>query len=532
MAGSSEKKFKEILIYPVFLAISAAFISVFAMWMSPLYSHWYGCDASFFTLVGRGILNGRVPYRDFYDLKGPYFFFLQALGQLIHSGRSGMFLLEIVSLFASLVLIYKTGRLFISVKKTVAVIVLFLWAYASMLWGGNCLEEFSLPLNLLVMYLILKEYAGESHVSREHSENGPDGLPEPSGNMAEDTAKRSRSLSRTAFISGLCFTVMAFSKITTAAPLAGLMLGIVILNIIRRSFKNLAYFILWFVTGAMCATVPLLIYYGINGCILKMLSCTFLLGLKRSSDLSHAFTLETESRLAGVTFSIVFILTHLMTARLRKHYKFTEKLKDEHAFELGILMFPMCLFTYAALHLGDFFIYYYITGVPCIVAALILFLKLYDPLIFLKDLRQGLCWALLIIFAYSFTKESMNTVQTFANRGHDTFHESYYNDCLNMGMLIPECDRDSVFSFDIDMQWFEINGMMPCNKYVVNLQYFIALDPPIEDELLDMLDNDPPKWIICSNTLPDYLPVMDEAVRLRYDCIYQTDTGLVYLKKD
>ena len=52
-------------IYAALLPVSAAFIYVFSLWTSPLYKNWYGCDASFFTLVGRGILEGKVPYRDF-----------------------------------------------------------------------------------------------------------------------------------------------------------------------------------------------------------------------------------------------------------------------------------------------------------------------------------------------------------------------------------------------------------------------------------------------------------------------------------
>ena len=98
-----------------------------------------------------------------------------------------------------------------------------------------------------------------------------------------------------------------------------------------------------------------------------------------------------------------------------------------------------------------------------------------------------------------------------------------------MGALIPLYDKNSVFSLDIDMQWFEINDMMPCNRYMVNLQYFIALEPSIEQELLNYFEETPPKWMICSNTLQDYLPQMNAIVQARYDCIYSTDVGLVYL---
>ncbi len=507
---------KTIITYIALFAVSALFMLAFSLWMSPLYRHWYGCDASFFTLVGRGITDGMVPYRDFYDLKGPYFFFIQALGQLICRGRFGLFILEVIALFLSLVLIYRIGRLYISHCKTLAVIVFFLWPYISMLWGGNCLEEFCLPLNLLVIYLALCCFT-------EAGNNDTGALLPYRFTHDPDIA---------AFITGLCFTLTAFSKITAGAPITGLAIGIFILLVSRKKLKPVLFYIIFFILGALVGTLPLLIYYGIHGCILKMLYCTFIFGLKRSSDLSNAFTLTSEAKLSGVIFAALFTLTHLFGNPSITGDKAAGKEQEAKSCDLGILLLPMCIITYIVLHLGDAFIYYYITGMPCLIITLILFIKIYDPLILFKNLKQSLCWILLFIFVFRYTGDSLETVNTFADRKNDTFHEQYYQDSLNMGALIPECDRNSVFSFDIDMQWYEINNIMPCNRYVVNLQYFIALEPSIETELFDFLENSPPKWVICSNTLPDYLPQMDEVVRSKYDCLYSTDVGLVYLLRE
>ena len=80
--------FRRFLPYLLLLALSALFLLIFSLWTSPFYRHWYGCDCSFFTMVGRGITEGMVPYRDFFDLKGPYFFFIEALGQLIAADQA------------------------------------------------------------------------------------------------------------------------------------------------------------------------------------------------------------------------------------------------------------------------------------------------------------------------------------------------------------------------------------------------------------------------------------------------------------
>lgn len=520
------------LTYAGCLAVSAVFMLVFSLWTSPFYKNWYGCDASFFTLVGRGMLNGKIPYRDFYDLKGPYFFFIQALGQLICRGRTGIFILQIIALFFSLILIYRTGRLYLPYGKTLGIMAFFLWPYVSMLWGGNCLEEFCLPLNLLVIYLSLKlfspapvreapkasEASEVSEVSKESeaSEESANGY-EALESMKDDG--RDKRMHLTAALTGLCFGIMAFSKITAGAPLIGLVIGIFILHLVKKEYRAFLFYAVYFILGLSISFIPLLIYYGYHGSILKMLYCTFIFGFKRSSDLSGAFALHLETKLMGVIFSIVFLLLHAFGKRRIRY-------------ELSLLLLPANIVTYLALHLGDSFIYYFITGMPCLTVTLILFTAYYDPLILFKNLKQSLCWLLLFVFVFHYTKESLNTVDMFIHKSDAEFQDNYYRDAKNMGTLIPECDRDSVFSFDIDMQWYEINNLLPCNRYPINLQYFIALEPSIEQELFDFLDKTPPKWMICSNTLQDYLPQMDEIVKSRYDCIYSTDVGLVYLLRD
>ena len=451
------------------------------------------------------MLNGYIPYRDFYDLKGPYFFFIPALGQPIGKGHVGIFILQVISLFITLILLYKTGRLYISGRKTIGVIIFFLLAHISMLWGGNCLEEFTLPLNLLVIYSHLIIFHDRYNTRTEPVRDTPD---------------------ITALIAGICFTVTTFSKITAGAPIIGIIIGAVILLLMNRQFKELGFYILYFIFGAMLALFPLLIYYGHYGAVLRMLYCTFVFGFKRSSDLSNAFSPELEVKLAGVLFSIVFLLVH---GPLNTLFKKTDDTNTDIDKDIFILLLPASVITYIVLHLGDGFIYYFITGMPCLLTALILFVKIYDPLILFKNVRQSICWMLLFVFAFHYAKESVNTVETFIHRPDNEFQENYYNNSVNMGSLIPEFDRNSVFSFDIDMQWYEINDIIPCNRYVVNLQYFIALEPSIEDELIRFLYETPPKWIITSNTLQDYLPTMDAIVKEKYDCLYQTDVGLVYL---
>lgn len=60
----------------VFLFIlSISFLLVFSIYTSPIYKNSYGYDPSFFQMVGFAMTKGYVPYRDFFDMKGPYLFY-------------------------------------------------------------------------------------------------------------------------------------------------------------------------------------------------------------------------------------------------------------------------------------------------------------------------------------------------------------------------------------------------------------------------------------------------------------------------
>lgn len=59
---------------------------------SPLYPYVHGLDSSFFMMTGRMVADGKVPYLDFFDMKGPIIFFIEGLGQWLIDGKMGIFL--------------------------------------------------------------------------------------------------------------------------------------------------------------------------------------------------------------------------------------------------------------------------------------------------------------------------------------------------------------------------------------------------------------------------------------------------------
>ena len=482
---------QKVMEYIGLFIVSLTHLLLFSLWTSPFYKDWYGCDASFFTLVGRGILEGKVPYRDFFDLKGPYFFFVEAVGQLMAHDRIGAFCIQIPFAFASLVLIYEICLLFISKKKAVFVMIVYLWGNITTLWGGNTLEEFALPLSLACLYIVLKAIIREK-----------------------------RSLDDlsfwTIFILGLCLGVDILAKISVAAPILGIIASVLFSNLSTGKIKKFLLNILYIILGASIAALPAIVYFGSNSALSDMLFCVFKLGFSRGTNYYETFSITWELKLSGCVFAFFFAI--LQRERMQK--------------EISVILMAMSAAIWLLLHLGTPFYYYFSTVYPALLLALIMFLKIYDPLIIFENWRQAVSIGLFFIYLCYYVPSGLDTVRTVIyNRNFDASKE-YMEQATNIGALIPECDRDKVFSFMIDMQMFEVNDMMPCCRYVVNLPFFIDLYPQAKTDILDTLDNDPPKWIIVGSDFESNLPEISAVVLERYDCVYENSSGHLFLLQD
>lgn len=487
------KTLAEAIEYMVLFLFSILFLLIFSLWTSPLYKNWYGCDASFFTMAGRGIINGWVPYRDFFDLKGPYFFFLEALGQFLCEGRTGAFIIQIFALFFALTLMIKTCRLFVSSRKTAFITGIFLIFHASTLWGGNTLEEFALPLNLLVIYLTLRDL------------------------QRDDNIRSSSSL-----VTGLCFAVMLFSKATVAAPLIGLVLSIIIYFIKSRRFYDLLAYLIYAFLGTLLGITPIFIYFFMHGMLSDMLYAVFLFAFKRSTDFGTDFSISWELKISGCYFAIVFVL-----CQIKK--KNTDVKKPKLCNFMLTSVFLMALITAILLHLGDPFIYYFTTVYPIIMLTFVAMFIIYDPFILFRKWRLDVPIIAFCIFMCYFASHTANQLHTVIYDRDNTYYQTYVDQAREMAGLIPSGDRDNVYSVNMDMQWFECNKILPCYSYTINLQFFVALDQQIEDNIIYKLNNDPPKWIVVGGDLASYLPNINDVIVPKYTEVYKNDYGALLL---
>ena len=218
----------------VFLALSAAVITVFSVYTTPI-SPYYGNDSAFFLLMGKGVTQGKIPYLDLYDQKGPMIFYVNALGYLLTGDRYGIFLMQIVNLTAACLIVYRLARFYLRSGASLGVVAAYLFVYVGTVQDGNMTEEWSQLFLLLPLCLSLRFLKSGRSVS-EHPK-------------------------WYSFVYGVCFGVLLMFRFTNAAPVGGLILAYIILFCREKKVGQLFLHAALVLFGAALAVVPFCLYF-------------------------------------------------------------------------------------------------------------------------------------------------------------------------------------------------------------------------------------------------------------------------------
>lgn len=159
IAQRQNKIGKRHVLLAVYLLLAAFGILFIASRSSYLYPCNDWNDANSYFSVGKGMMNGKVPYRDIFDQKGPLLYFLYGLAYLVSNTTfTGVFLLELLLAAADLCAIYRILRLYMKSETALVLTPLPLaltFASYSFYYGGSA-EEICLPFLLMGLYLILR----------------------------------------------------------------------------------------------------------------------------------------------------------------------------------------------------------------------------------------------------------------------------------------------------------------------------------------------------------------------------------------
>ncbi len=224
-----------------YLILAAFAILLFASRSSFLYPCNDWNDANSYFSVGKGIFNGRLPYRDIFDQKGMYLYFFYGLAYLVsRTTFRGVFLMELVLAVADLAGIYKILKLYLKNSTALALtppVLALSFASQSFYWGGSA-EEICLPFLIWGLYLSL------CYFKTEYPAKGMD--------------------HKTLFLAGILAGMVANIKFTVLGFFFAWMMCIAFSFLVRKDLAGAFKACFLFLLGMAVTFLPWVIYFAIN----------------------------------------------------------------------------------------------------------------------------------------------------------------------------------------------------------------------------------------------------------------------------
>jgi hypothetical protein len=319
-------------------------------------------DSSVFIYSGKSILSGNLIYRDIFDHKGPFLYVIQVVGLKLFKGNlSSIWILELFSLMATSLILYKTIRLLYSRIVSLFSALSALIYIVDKLKGGNLSEEWALPYISIAVYLFVFYFL-----------------------------KRKKFTVIQLFILSLSFLLVFFLRPNMVAVWGGIGVIIIYDLLKNKRIKDLLRYILIIFLSIILGFLPFVIY-GYNKNILHdAFVCIFQFN---SSSYMQQYVLPI---IKGFFYEIMALKYLPFIAVIYIVYTIFSY-KEHFNFSIHIGVSLSIIFTAFACSIGNGYEHYYIIYLPLLVfpyAFIINYLTI--------NLKQNQYWFTLVLFIIIF----------------------------------------------------------------------------------------------------------------------------------
>jgi hypothetical protein len=232
----------------IFLLIYSFFIMLFFTESSPLFVQNEWVDPNAFFTVGKGMVNGLVPYRDLFEQKGPLLYAMHALAYMISPANFfGVYILESIAMFANLFFAFRISRLYLNWMPSSIITILFplfILNQDSFRFGDSA-EEFSIAFLMAFLFIMLKHF--------KVSPNTP--------------FKWSAFL-----VIGILLGCIFWIKFTLVGPWIGFYFAILFITVGKKRWREFGNAIVFTFAGLVLSSIPWFIYFGINHAIKDLIN--------------------------------------------------------------------------------------------------------------------------------------------------------------------------------------------------------------------------------------------------------------------
>lgn len=461
----------------------------------------FGFDSAFFQSIGKLWLEGIIPYRDFFDHKGPVLFMINALGYVFSNTRLGLYLVQSVIFSISLSLAYLTVRQFVNKKYSVIILVVMI-LYLGMVFGeGNLSEEYSLPF-IFCMLLFQAKWLKKQQKA----------------NAEKVVISHPKIYS---FIYGFCFMMIALIRINNALiPCVGI-LCIVWFLARQKQWKMIFQNALFVIFGALVVFIPVAAYFYVNNAFVSFMNGTLLFNFQYS---------RVHASLTTLTNSKIFYATPILLSWFAGLYLLFRKELYKGVFLIvtGALIAYMCLG-------GNSYPHYFINAVPLIPIVFCFFMSSSENSNLnskLKTLIQySAVLALIVVFVYNINLrvEIIPYNPAVIEAGYANIQKSQLRSMINQ---IPENERTEVAVYNLSNDAspiFILTDLKPIFPNSVLTEWHAEVDPGIITRYKEFLQTKKPKWILCEDVKnEEIISILDSSYELSYTYYYEGSRILLY----
>ncbi|MCR5558031.1 MAG: hypothetical protein K6F75_10790 [Butyrivibrio sp.] len=221
--------------------ISAALFLMLATRSSFLYVFNNWDDVNSYFSVGKSLFNGKVPYRDVFDQKGMYLYFIYGLAYLVsHTSFIGVYIVEVIVGSLDIIGFYKILKLYVSdrIAAVLAPLSFVVMIVSQSFWWGGAAEELCLPLYIFGLYLIIRYFLKDYE----------------SGSMGF----------KQVFLGGIFAGVVANIKFTGLGFFFAWMMVVFFAFLVHREFVRGIKACFVFLFGMFVPFIPWIIYFAVN----------------------------------------------------------------------------------------------------------------------------------------------------------------------------------------------------------------------------------------------------------------------------
>lgn len=463
----------------VILAIVVSILCLFNLYSSPIRNEVPDIDSSVFQIMGKGLLNKQIIYKELFDHKGPVVYLINVIAYII-SPSIGLFMIETVTTYIGALFIYKLSKLFLNDRLSLISSIVYLVPIFSYITGGNFTEEYAIVFTNIALYNILQIF------------------------LKNEYNKKSNWI-----IIGVTFAINLMIKPTYVAIWVAFGMVQLICSIKDKKIKELLKQIIYMLIGILVIMIPILIYLVIKSDIKDFIDAYIVMNMKYSKN-TIIQKIEVFGKLLndynGSIFLVLIFISNLLTI-LDKKIKWRIKSIITIFNVIGLVLMGWAANSYS---------HYLIQFAPIIALNFIILVFILKEKInekrFLQNIKEQLpikliyfCFTILTILLAMLYNRKIN-IKALEHR--ITYNEYKRNYIMEIGKYLS--DTDELFVLGNDVGCYVLLDKQPRFKYFFQTPIFMY-DRNILIETEKYVEKNKPKVIL--KAMSDYEELFDKNIK-------------------